>query len=161
MPAEIKRQQLLGKQDLKKVRKPKQAKPNPAAAAAQAQAKANAQAAAVKAKEKAARGKKIKLYFFALLAIALIIVPKPQLLKYKKLGLTATSIYIPGWFGQPGKLLDSPQRVVFDDNGHFVYLCFGKIDPKKQLKEQCNRFQFVSQQGMFAAFNYYRQNPIP
>jgi hypothetical protein len=73
--------------------------------------------------------------------------------------LTATSIYIPGWFGQPGKMLDSQQKVILDKDRGLVYLCFGKIDPEKQLKEQCNRFQFVSQEGMFSAFSHYRNNP--
>lgn len=164
MPAEMKRQQLLGKEDPRKKRKPKQ-KPKPSqqqvAQQIQAQAQANAKAQAKAAQKGSSLGKKIKMTLLAILAIAIIIVPKPQLLQYKKLGLTATSIYIPGWFGQPGKLLDSPQRVVLDKERGLVYLCFGKIDPEKQLKEQCNRFQFVSQQGMFAAFSHYRSNPTP
>lgn len=160
MPAEMKKQQLLGSQDVKK-RKPKKSQnktSQQANAAAAAQAQANAKAEAAKAK-KQSKPSKFKLYFFGIIIIALIIVPKPQVLVYKKLGLTASSIYIPGWFGTPGKLLDSTQKVILEKQLGLVYLCFGEINPGKQLKEQCNRYQFVEQRGIFSAFFHYRENP--
>jgi hypothetical protein len=92
--------------------------------------------------------------FFALIFVAVLIVPKPKLLVYKKLDLVANSIYIPGWFGQPGFLLDSTQRVIVDESLGLVYLCY----QKKQPKEHCNRFTFIEQKGVFSAIGHYKDN---
>jgi hypothetical protein len=116
-----------------------------------------AKAAQLAKKNKAAAKKKggivktLMNIIFGLIILAVIIVPKPQLLIYKKLNLVASSIYIPGFFGGPGRLLDSPQAVLIDEAMGVVYLCFGQIDDKTQ----CNNFQFIEQKGMFSALGHY------
>jgi hypothetical protein len=151
MAIEIKRQQLLDK-------KPKAKKPSPTQQqkVPQHSQQNQAQNKSVVTKKKSSRVKKFVQFFFSLFFIAFIIAPKPQLLIYKKLDLVANSIYIPGWFGQPGFLLDSDQRVVIDKPLGLVYLCYKKEQPK----EHCNRFNFIEQKGIFSALGHYKDNNL-
>lgn len=152
MAIEIKRQQLLN--DKPKGKKPQSKPPNkpqPQKVPQQAQQKQTKSAAQV---NKSSGNKKFIQFIFGLFIIGLIIVPKPKLLVYQKLGLVSNSIYIPGWFGATGYIMDSSQRVIIEDNLGLVYLCYQKDQPK----EHCNRYTFVEEKGMIAAFIHYKNN---
>ncbi len=92
--------------------------------------------------------KNIKLWLglaFILLA-AFVIAPKPQLLEYHSAGLTTQSVYMPGWFGKPGIILDTNQRALLAEEEQTLYLCF-----EGQSNEQCAKYQLRQQQGFIAA----------
>jgi hypothetical protein len=150
MAREIKRQQLLSR-DLnpKKTKPTSKKKPQPQQLRQAKESQKNQRTKI--AKKKSGLAKKLLMGFVGIILVAMIIVPKPHVLVYKKLNLVAQSIYIPGWFGQPGHFLDSPQRVIVDKQLALVYLCFSKTQPK----EQCNRYQFIEQKGLIDTFNYY------
>ena len=120
----------------------------------EAQASQRASKNKAPAKKKSGIIKKLMNTIIGLIFLAAIIAPTPQLLIYKKLNLVASSIYIPGFFGSPGRLLDSPQAVIIDEPMAVVYLCFGQIDDKTQ----CNNYQFIEQIGMFSALFYYLEH---
>ncbi|RRJ21000.1 hypothetical protein EIK76_08930 [Rheinheimera mesophila] len=92
--------------------------------------------------------KNIKLWLslVLLLLMAFVIAPKPQLLEYHSAGLTTQSIYMPGWFGAEGIILDTNQRAVLAEDEQRLYLCFAD-----QSKEQCAKYQLRQQQGFIAA----------
>jgi len=75
-----------------------------------------------------------------------ILAPTPQLLEYQSAGLTAQSVYMPGWFGKPGTILDTNQRAVLSEEEQTLYLCF-----EGQSNEQCAKYQLRKQQGLIAA----------
>jgi hypothetical protein len=160
MAPQKKGQQLLGK--MPEVKKPKaspkkkqqqqQEKNQQLQREAQAaQAAQQARKSKTAVKKKSGIVKKLMNTILGLIVLAAIIAPKPQLLIYKKLNLVASSIYIPGFFGSPGRLLDSPQAVIIDKPMAVVYLCFGQIADKTQ----CNNYQFIEQKGMFSALGHY------
>lgn len=155
MAIEIKRQQLLNKN---KKPKPKQTNPKDQTKvpqeAQQSQQQSTKVSKKVSAKKKSSAGSRIFQVFLALFFVGLIIVPKPKLIVYKKLSLVANSIYIPGWFGSPGYMLDSTQRVIIDESLNIIYFCYAKDLPK----EQCNRYEFIEKKGMFSALWHYYQN---
>ncbi|MFT4925416.1 MAG: hypothetical protein ACI8WB_001509 [Phenylobacterium sp.] len=155
MAIEIKRQGLLGKDDSKIGKKKPKTQPGSAptkpAQGPQTQRPQSRNAKKSQAKKGSGIFKKILQSFFLLLLIGLIVVPKPQLIIYKKLSLVAQSVYLPGWFGAPGKFLDSNQRVIINKSLGLVYLCFSIEQPK----EKCNRFQFLEQKGLFSAISHY------
>lgn len=92
--------------------------------------------------------KSIKLWsgLAVLLLASLIIAPTPQLLEYHSAGLTTQSIYMPGWFGKAGTILDTNQRAVLSEEEQTLYLCF-----EGQSNEQCAKYQLGKQQGLIAA----------
>jgi hypothetical protein len=89
---------------------------------------------------------KVWLYMAIVLLTLFVITPKPALLEYHSAGLTTQSIYMPGWFGQPGIILDTNQRALLAEDEQSLYLCFDG-----QSREQCAKYQLRQQQGMFAA----------
>lgn len=93
-------------------------------------------------------GSKAKLWagITVLLLSVFIIAPKPQLLEYQSAGLITKSIYMPGWFGKPGTILDTNQRAIVAEDEHSLYLCF-----EGQSNEQCAKYQLRQQQGLIAA----------
>lgn len=143
MAIELKRQSLLDK----KKQQQKQKKPQ----VPQKQTQAAAKTASRIAKKKNHTGRKILTLFFLLSLLAMLIVPKPQLISYKKLNLVAHSIYLPGWFGRPGKFIDSSQRVIINKSLGLLYLCF----PETLPREKCNRYQFIEQKGVIPAIKHY------
>ena len=152
MAIEIKRQQLLNKKPKgKKPQSETKPKQQPQKVPQQAQQKQTKTATVV---NKSSGVKKFFQLFFILFLIGLIIIPKPKLLVYQKLGLVTNSVYIPGWFGAPGKIIDSSQRIIIEENLGLVYLCYKKTQPK----EHCNRYTFVEEKGMFAALMHYKDN---
>lgn len=152
MAIEIKRQQLLDKKPKGKKPESKTAnKPQPQKVPQQAQQKQTKSAAQV---NKSSGIKKFFQLILVLFMIGLIIVPKPKLLVYQKLGLVANSVYIPGWFGAAGHIIDSSQRVIIEENLGLVYFCYQKDQPI----EHCNRYTFVEEKGMISAFIHYKNN---
>lgn len=89
------------------------------------------------------KGKWIAL---AVIGILFVVLPKPQLITYEKLGLVASSVY---WPGLPG--IDP---VLFDSNLHpkpalernTLYLCHDLKNP-----DSCQKYQIVKQEGFIAA----------
>ncbi|MCG9769041.1 hypothetical protein L1D59_10505 [Pseudoalteromonas piscicida] len=89
------------------------------------------------------KGKWIAL---AVIGILFVVLPKPQLITYEKLGLVASSIY---WPGLPG--IDP---VLFDSNLHpkpalernTLYLCHDLKNP-----DTCQKYQIIKQEGFIAA----------
>ena len=93
--------------------------------------------------------KSIKLWSSLLAVLVLasfIIAPTPQLIEYHSAGLTTQSIYMPGWFGKAGTILDTNQRAVLSEEEQSLYLCF-----EGQSNEQCAKYQLRKQQGLIAA----------
>lgn len=93
---------------------------------------------------------KVWLGLILLLLVAVVITPKPQLLKYQSAGLVTQSIYIPGWFGKAGTILDTNQRALLAEDEQSLYLCF-----EGQTNEQCAKYQLRQQQGLFAAAMFW------
>ena len=158
MAIELKRQTLLNNDKSKKNKKPAASNPdrNAANTAAPRASRSKAQP-----KKKSGVFKRLMLTFLVLVLVGLVIVPKPQLIVYKKLNLVARSVYLPGWFGTPGQFIDSSQRVIINKSLELVYLCYAEPQAKKQSeqqKEQCYRYQFIEQQGLIAAINHYVDN---
>ena len=90
-----------------------------------------------------------------LLLVAFAIAPKPQLLEYHSAGLTTQSVYMPGWFGKAGTILDTNQRAVLSEEEQSLYLCF-----EGQSNEQCAKYQVRQQQGFIAAaLFWYSSHP--
>lgn len=81
-----------------------------------------------------------------ILLSAFFIAPKPQLLEYQSAGLITQSVYMPGWFGRPGIILDTNQRAILAEEEQSLYLCFDG-----QSNEQCAKYQLRRQQGFIAA----------
>jgi len=110
-----------------------------------------------KVEEVPSAANKAKVWFglAVLLLTAFVIAPKPQLLEYQSAGLITQSIYMPGWFGKPGVILDTNQRAVLAEEEQSLYLCF-----EGQSKEQCAKYQLRQQQGFIAAgLFWYKTSP--
>jgi hypothetical protein len=93
---------------------------------------------------------KISASIVVLALAALIIAPTPQLLEYHSAGLTTRSVYMPGWFGKAGTILDTNQRAVLSEEEQTLYLCF-----EGQSNEQCAKYQLRKQQGLIAAATFW------
>ncbi len=96
----------------------------------------------------ASTGKNTRIWLgiTVVLCAVFIMAPKPQLLEYHSAGLSTQSIYMPGWFGQEGTILDTNQRAVLAEQEQTLYLCF-----EGQSNEQCAKYQLRQQQGFIAA----------
>jgi len=94
----------------------------------------------------------VKVWFglVTILLAAFVIAPKPQLLEYQSAGLVTQSIYMPGWFGKPGTILDTNQRAILAEDEQSLYLCF-----EGQSNEQCAKYQLRKEQGLFAAAMFW------
>ncbi|MCA1928888.1 hypothetical protein [Rheinheimera sp.] len=93
---------------------------------------------------------KVWLGLVAILLAAFVLAPKPQLLEYQSAGLVTQSIYIPGWFGKPGTILDTNQRAILAEDEQSLYLCF-----EGQSNEQCAKYQLRKEQGLIAAAMFW------
>ncbi len=89
---------------------------------------------------------KLWLSLAVILCATFVIAPKPQLLEYQSAGLVTQSIYMPGWFGKPGTILDTNQRAILAEEEQSLYLCF-----EGQSNEQCAKYQLREEQGFIAA----------
>lgn len=89
------------------------------------------------------------LVLAVLVLVALFVSPKPQLVQYQTAGMTTTSVYMPGWFGAEGRIMDTQQRALLSEKEQSLYLCFSEQKP-----EQCIKYQVKQQQGPIAALLY-------
>lgn len=156
MAKELKKTSLLSEAEKQKLLKKGQAKkPVAAASAAPARsgyvgsASAPARAEAVTEPEVKPSKAKYWLGLAVLLLVAVVICPKPQLVHYQTAGMTTSSVYMPGWFGGEGRILDTKQRAVLSEQEQSLYLCFSE-----QKTEQCIKYQVKQQQGPVAALLY-------
>lgn len=154
MAKEIKRASLLSEADKQKLLKKAGSKKllaqeptNTApAAAVRSVSRVAARPAVDNTKNSSGQKAKVWLSLLTLLLIVFVITPKPALLQYQSAGLVTQSIYIPGWFGKSGTILDTNQRAVLVEEEQSLYLCF-----EGQTREQCSKYQLRQQQGLFAA----------
>ncbi|MCG7542473.1 hypothetical protein [Pseudoalteromonas sp. OF7H-1] len=144
-----KKQSLLGQvqsNQKKRTSTTKNRRPSPQQIAAmKAQQTAQAQQAQTATDNDGPKGKG-KWIALAVIGILFVVLPKPQLITYEKLGLVASSIY---WPGLPG--IDP---VLFDSNLHpkpalernTLYLCHDLKNP-----DTCQKYQIIKQEGFIAA----------
>ncbi|QZO11887.1 hypothetical protein EXT48_04600 [Pseudoalteromonas sp. CO348] len=144
-----KKQSLLGQvqsNQKKRTSTTKNRRPSPQQIAAmKAQQTAQAQQAQTATDNDRPKGKG-KWIALAVIGILFVVLPKPQLITYEKLGLVASSIY---WPGLPG--IDP---VLFDSNLHpkpalernTLYLCHDLKNP-----DTCQKYQIIKQEGFIAA----------
>ncbi|PHI38135.1 hypothetical protein CBQ28_05785 [Pseudoalteromonas sp. GCY] len=144
-----KKQSLLGQvqsNQKKRTSTTKSRRPSPQQIAAmKAQQTAQAQQAQTATDNDRPKGKN-KWIALAVIGILFVVLPKPQLITYEKLGLVANSVY---WPGLPG--IDP---VLFDSNLHpkpalernTLYLCHDLKDPNT-----CQKYQIIKQEGFIAA----------
>ncbi|ATD07135.1 MULTISPECIES: hypothetical protein [Pseudoalteromonas] len=144
-----KKQSLLGQvqsNQKKRTSTTKNRRPSPQQIAAmKAQQTAQAQQAQTATDNDRPKGKG-KWIALAVIGILFVVLPKPQLITYEKLGLVASSVY---WSGLPG--IDP---VLFDSNLHpkpalernTLYLCHDLKNP-----DTCQKYQIIKQEGFIAA----------
>ncbi|KJY94509.1 hypothetical protein [Pseudoalteromonas piscicida] len=144
-----KKQSLLGQvqsNQKKRTSTTKNRRPSPQQIAAmKAQQTAQAQQAQTATDNDRPKGKS-KWIALAVIGILFVVLPKPQLITYEKLGLVASSVY---WSGIPG--IDP---VLFDSNLHpkpalernTLYLCHDLKNP-----DTCQKYQIIKQEGFIAA----------
>ncbi|WP_010606665.1 hypothetical protein [Pseudoalteromonas maricaloris] len=144
-----KKQSLLGQvqsNQKKRTSTTKNRRPSPQQIAAiKAQQTAQAQQAQTATDNDRPKGKG-KWIALAVIGILFVVLPKPQLITYEKLGLVASSVY---WPGLPG--IDP---VLFDSNLHpkpalernTLYLCHDLKNP-----DTCQKYQIIKQEGFIAA----------
>ncbi|ODB33317.1 hypothetical protein BB427_22600 [Pseudoalteromonas sp. BMB] len=144
-----KKQSLLGQvqsNQKKRTSTTKNRRPSPQQIAAmKAQQTAQAQQAQTATDNDRPKGKS-KWIALAVIGILFVVLPKPQLITYEKLGLVASSVY---WSGLPG--IDP---VLFDSNLHpkpalernTLYLCHDLKNP-----DTCQKYQIIKQEGFIAA----------
>ncbi len=96
--------------------------------------------------------RKSKLGFIILIVglIALILVPKPELIVYRKMNIQAQSIYWPGFMGQDAKLLDSELSVTIDEARQEMTLCF-------ENNNNCQKYHIEKQEGLVGVVKYLLQ----
>lgn len=154
MAKQIKRASLLSEADKQKLLKnagskkpisPTQTTAAVSAAPAVSRTAARRPAAEISSKASSAKTK-VGLGIALILLATFVVAPKPTLIEYHSAGLTTQSIYMPGWFGQPGVILDTNQRALMAEDEQSLYLCF-----EGQSREQCAKYQVRQQQGMIAA----------
>ncbi len=90
-----------------------------------------------------------KLGLMALLAclVLLILIPKPELIVYRKMNIQAQSIYWPGFMGHDAKLLDSELSVTIDDARREMTLCF-------EQNKNCQKYHIEKQEGLVGVIKY-------
>ncbi len=154
MTRQIKKASLLSEADRQKLlkkagsKKPLTQPQNTASAAPAARTVSAASRRPTEEQAVTSSAKTIKIWLgLGLLLLAIfVIAPKPQLLEYHSAGLTTQSLYMPGWFGKPGIILDTNQRALLAEDEQALYLCF-----EGQSNEQCAKYQLRQQQGFIAA----------
>ena len=78
----------------------------------------------------------------------ILVIPKPQLLTYEKLGLVTQSVYWPGLFGYGAMLFDSNLQPNADLARNSLYLCQNNKQP-----DTCQKYRITEQGGFFSALN--------
>ncbi|WP_352297450.1 hypothetical protein [Pseudoalteromonas sp. 20-MNA-CIBAN-0454] len=109
------------------------------------------QSANTSANNKAAQKSKSSLLTtLGLLLFIIIIIPKPTLLSYHKLGMVSNSIYWPGVFGYGATLLDSNLQPQLDSKRKALYLCTDTVNSKS-----CQKYKVIADNGIIAAIKAY------
>jgi len=109
------------------------------------------QSANTSANNKAAQKSKSSLLTtLGLLLFIIIIIPKPTLLSYHKLGIVSNSIYWPGVFGYGATLLDSNLQPQLDSKRKALYLCIDTVNSKI-----CQKYKVIADNGIIAAIKAY------
>ncbi|MBE0421812.1 hypothetical protein ACTXIM_14955 [Pseudoalteromonas nigrifaciens] len=109
------------------------------------------QSANTSANNKAAQKSKSSLLTtLGLLLFIIIIIPKPTLLSYHKLGMLSNSIYWPGVFGYGATLLDSNLQPQLDSKRKALYLCTDTVNSKS-----CQKYKVIADNGIIAAIKAY------
>tara|TARA_R110000823_G_scaffold104471_7_gene222427 strand:+ start:1738 stop:2250 length:513 start_codon:yes stop_codon:yes gene_type:complete len=109
------------------------------------------QSANTSANNKAAQKSKSSLLTtLGLLLFIIIIIPKPTLLSYHKLGMVSNSIYWPGVFGYGATLLDSNLQPQLDSKRKALYLCTNTVNSKS-----CQKYKVIADNGIIAAIKAY------
>lgn len=109
------------------------------------------QSANTSANNKAAQKSKSSLLTtLGLLLFIIIIIPKPTLLSYHKLGMVSNSIYWPEVFGYGATLLDSNLQPQLDSKRKALYLCTDTVNSKS-----CQKYKVIADNGIIAAIKAY------
>ncbi|MBB1364931.1 hypothetical protein H5154_00765 [Pseudoalteromonas sp. SR44-5] len=142
MSNNIKKQSLLGKT-------PQRKKPTAPTNKRKAPAQANVtQAQTQTASSELAETKKSRtgIIVAGVIVFAILVIPKPQLLTYEKLGLVTQSVYWPGLFGYGAMLFDSNLQPNADLARNSLYLCQNNKQP-----DTCQKYRVTEQAGFFSA----------
>lgn len=103
------------------------------------------------ANNKAAKKSKSGLLItLGLLLFIIIIIPKPTLLSYHKLGMVSNSIYWPGVFGYGARLLDSNLQPQLDSKRKVLYLCTDTVN-----SNSCQKYKVIADNGVVAAIKAF------
>ena len=145
MSNKIKKQSLLGKTPQRKKPTPSTNKRN-----ATSQTRSANQATTSPASPELPVTKKSRTGLIAAIVVVctILIIPKPQLLTYEKLGLVTQSVYWPGVFGYGAMLFDSNLQPNADLARNSLYLCQNNKQP-----ETCHKYRVTEQAGFFSALN--------
>lgn len=90
------------------------------------------------------------------LLTALVLFPKPALLHYQKDGIATQSVFWSGFMQYPAVLLDSQLTPSLDSDRAELTLCDGNII--KDGQPTCSIYRVEKQEGMLAAWRYYREH---
>lgn len=90
------------------------------------------------------------LITLGLLLFIIIIIPKPTLLSYHKLGMISNSIYWPGVFGYGARLLDSNLQPQLDSKRKVLYLCTDTVN-----SNSCQKYKVIADNGVIAAIKAF------
>lgn len=144
-----KKQSLLGQvqsNQKKRTNTTKNRRPSPQQIAAmKAQQTAQAQQAQTATDNDRPKGKG-KWIALAAIGILFVVLPKPQLITYEKLGLVASSVYWPGLTGIDPVLFDSNLHPKPALERNTLYLCHDLKNP-----DTCQKYQIIKQEGFIAA----------
>ncbi len=97
--------------------------------------------------------RKILATFFIVIISAMIIYPKPRLITYEKLQLASVSIYVPDGFNDYGKLTDSDQIAIIDEQLNILYLC-----TDKSKLDGCLSYKLIESGGTVSVIWYWLVN---
>lgn len=96
------------------------------------------------------KSKSSLLITLGLLLFIIIIIPKPTLLSYHKLGMVSNSIYWPGVFGYGARLLDSNLQPQLDSKRKALYLCTDTVN-----SNSCQKYKVIADNGVIAAIKAF------
>ncbi|NMM41627.1 hypothetical protein [Pseudoalteromonas arctica] len=140
MSNNIKKQSLLGKT-------PQRKKPTAPTSKRKAPAQTNVTQPQTASSELAETKKsRTGIIVAGVIMFAILVIPKPQLLTYEKLGLVTQSVYWPGLFGYGAMLFDSNLQPNADLARNNLYLCQNNKQP-----DTCQKYRVTEQAGFFSA----------
>lgn len=90
----------------------------------------------------------------AILIAAFVLLPKPELLKYRSANIVSEAIY---WdtFGPSGVLSDSHADFIkYDRDTQHLHICYGKRE-----NSNCQDYQVIENKGTMAALTHWLAKP--